>query len=78
MDDRTARGWPLPSPDNLLEEDVMRLRGAINAIDGGLTALETNSTEKITALQQNIVASMTDLTPGSSALPSGRVYLVYE
>ncbi|MBP2227542.1 hypothetical protein J2847_000822 [Azospirillum agricola] len=39
-DDRTGRGHPLPHPDNLMEDDVQRLREAIGGLDQDVTALE--------------------------------------
>jgi len=32
-DDRTPQGWPLPHRDNLLTDDVGRIREAITAAD---------------------------------------------
>src|SRR5256885_8795336 len=37
-DDKTAQGWPLPHPDNRLEDDVLRLRQAVQDVDQALTA----------------------------------------
>ncbi|CAB5719321.1 RHS Repeat [Delftia tsuruhatensis] len=35
-DDKTAQGWPLPHPDNRLEDDVLRLRQAVQDVDQAL------------------------------------------
>ncbi len=34
-----GRGYPLPHPDNLLDEDVQRIRNALSAVDGDMAAL---------------------------------------
>jgi hypothetical protein len=40
IDDRTLnRDYPKPSPDNLLNEDVLRLRDALDDIDGDVAAV---------------------------------------
>lgn len=44
-DDRTGRGHPLPHPDNLLEDDVLRLRAAIDGLDRDATALESGKAD---------------------------------
>lgn len=35
--DKTTRGYPLPHPDNLLTQDVQRLRQSLVAIDRDVT-----------------------------------------
>ncbi len=37
-DDRTPQGWPLPNRDNLLTDDVGRIRDAIAAADAATAA----------------------------------------
>ena len=39
-DDKTERGYPLPSMSNCQEEDIPRLRKALNAIDADITKSE--------------------------------------
>ena len=34
-----GRGYPLPHPDNLLDEDVQRIRNALSAVDSDVAAL---------------------------------------
>lgn len=47
IDDRTSHlNLPLPHKDNLLEEDVERLRDAFDALDAKLKALDTLSMNK--------------------------------
>ena len=41
-DDRTLRGWPLPHEDNILDDDVDRLREALTVIDASITEIEQN------------------------------------
>lgn len=38
-DDKTAQGWPLPHPDNRLEDDVLRLRQAVQLIDAASASM---------------------------------------
>ncbi|MDC2862192.1 MULTISPECIES: hypothetical protein [Delftia] len=38
-DDKTAQGWPLPHPDNRLEDDVLRLRQAVQLIDAASVSM---------------------------------------
>ena len=45
-DDRTPQGWPLPHQDNLLTDDVERIREAITAAD----AVTTTQRQQIEAL----------------------------
>lgn len=58
----TGRGYPLPHPTNLLADDVLRLRDALQAIDDDITARPTSTTV------QNLVAqAAADLVDGSPA-----------
>jgi hypothetical protein len=42
-DDRTSnRDYPLPHPDNLMPDDVERLRQSITGIDGDIQGLDTS------------------------------------
>lgn len=47
-DDRTPQGWPLPHRDNLLTDDVGRIREAIEAAD----AVTDSHRKKIEVLAQ--------------------------
>lgn len=39
-DDKTSRGYPLPHPENIAVEDVVRIRRAIEKIDEDITKRE--------------------------------------
>jgi len=41
-DEMTARGYPLPNPDNIAREDATRIRNAIQAIDNDLAVIEAD------------------------------------
>lgn len=41
----TARGYPLPHPNNLLSDDVHRLREAITRIDADITEAQQRHTD---------------------------------
>ena len=75
-DEKTTRGYPLPHIDNPLETDVVRLRSALNAIDGDVSAVETaiENLETLpsggTAGQVLTKASTEDGDAGWSSLPT--------
>lgn len=62
-DTTTNRGYQLPNAANLLAEDVVRLRAALNAIDGDVAARPTQTavTAEITAA----VNALVDAAPGA-------------
>ncbi|WP_214303306.1 MULTISPECIES: hypothetical protein [unclassified Wolbachia] len=39
-DDKTSRGYPLPHPENIAVEDVVRIRRAIEKIDEDMSERE--------------------------------------
>jgi hypothetical protein len=39
--DRTERNYPLPHPQNIASQDVVRIRDAFVAVDSDITAVET-------------------------------------
>jgi hypothetical protein len=59
----TGRGYPLPLPSNLLAEDVLRLRDALQAIDNDITARPTSAT--VQGLVDAAVAALVDGSPAA-------------
>jgi len=53
VDDKTPSGWPLPHPDNLLQDDVKRLRAAIKAADQSVVAIEEQQMQQQAQLHQH-------------------------
>jgi hypothetical protein len=54
-DDRTPnKNYPLPHEDNYLEDDVGRLREALNGVDESIKALETNAEDAAGDLIQSL------------------------
>ena len=41
--ERTPRGYPLPHPEHLLSEDVLKLREALTRIDADVAAQEAST-----------------------------------
>ena len=41
--ERTPRGYPLPHPEHLLSEDVLKLREALTRIDADVAAQEASA-----------------------------------
>ena len=41
--ERTPRGYPLPHPEHLLSDDVLKLREALTRIDADVTAQEAST-----------------------------------
>jgi hypothetical protein len=42
IDDRTSsKNYPLPHPQNIASQDVVRIRDAVTAIDADITSAET-------------------------------------
>lgn len=55
MDDYTEhRSYPLPHPDNMLDEDVLRLRDALTQIDADIAQQQTATTEMATDFLQKL------------------------
>ncbi|CAO3418766.1 LamG-like jellyroll fold domain-containing protein [Azospirillum doebereinerae] len=80
-DDRTGRGYPLPHPDNLLEDDVQRLRDAIDGLDRDATALESGKaaadlSNVPTAVFQAKAAAAGLALPAVSASDAGKSLVV--
>jgi hypothetical protein len=40
INDRTERNYPLPHPQNIASQDVVRIRDAFVAVDADITAVE--------------------------------------
>lgn len=59
----TGRGYPLPHPTNLLADDVVRLRDALQAIDTDIAARPTSST--VQGLVDTAVAALVNGAPGA-------------
>lgn len=59
----TGRGYPLPYPSNLLADDVVRLRDALQAIDSDITARPTSTT--VQGLVDAAVAALVAGAPGA-------------
>jgi YD repeat-containing protein len=55
QDDKTPNGWPLPHPENLLDEDVLRLRTALIAADGEIRAVREVAVSKEPAIKSGTV-----------------------
>ncbi|KAB2978022.1 MULTISPECIES: hypothetical protein [unclassified Wolbachia] len=41
-DDKTSRGYPLPHPENIAVQDVVRIRTAIEKIDEDMSERDNN------------------------------------
>lgn len=55
MDDATShRSYPLPHPDNMLDEDVLRLRDALSQIDADVAQQQTATTNMATDFLQKL------------------------
>jgi hypothetical protein len=65
--DKTPQGWPLPHPENRLEEDVLRLRSALNAIDGAVQYLDQALTSQAQTSALDLAAVQQTLTQSLSA-----------
>lgn len=91
IDDLTeAQHWPLPHPDNLLAEDVLRLRDSLSGIDktvaaliqsAGLNAAAVSVALELlqaadAALRSDMGASVAALQKSLSALDAGKVSTV--
>jgi hypothetical protein len=62
-DDTTAHlGLPLPHPDNLLSEDVGRLRDALSAIDGAFDAQSQTLNQSLADTTSAVNQSLADTT----------------
>ena len=65
--DKTPQGWPLPHPENRLEEDVLRLRSSRNAIDGAVQYLDQALTSQAQTSALDLAAVQQTLTQSLSA-----------
>ena len=64
-DDKTTHyKWPLPSPENLLSEDVVRLRDSISGID---TALNEEASARTEAIEAESTARAAAITAEAAA-----------
>ena len=79
IDEKSAtQDWPLPHPDNLLADDVLRLRQALQQADAAVAALQEALGAKADqmAVQSALQAAgqaLADLTGRADALEAGRV-----
>lgn len=62
VDDRTSRNWPLPSPRNMLRDDVTRIRQALQAADGDVTNLLLQMGAKAALVHNHAIADVNGLT----------------
>lgn len=53
-DEKTKRGWPLPHRENLLADDVERIRNAFIAIDAEFSKIVSDLDTKIFALDAKL------------------------
>ena len=66
-DDKTPHyKWPLPSAENLLSEDVGRIRDSLSGID---TALHDEKTAREAAIQEESAARAAAITAEERARP---------
>ena len=85
-DERTPRGYPLPHPNNLLSDDVHRLREAITSIDAAIAAETAARQAAIAAIDTKMTAfgfgGAAAAVPGNNiddnTIPTGFYYVVSE
>jgi len=82
-DDRTGRGYPLPHRENMLEEDVFRIRSAfsmasqdISGLEANLSSLRSRVAETESGVQQAIIASALRELPETTTADTGKVLTV--
>jgi len=74
----TTQGWPLPHPENMLADDVLRLRKALQLADEAVAALQEALAKKadqgaVQGALDNAGKALSELTERTEALENGRV-----
>lgn len=61
METETPRHYPLPHPENIASQDVMRIRESIEKIDADITENERNQKALQKQLKQHLFEQLIDL-----------------